>query len=110
MKSGIGTAENATPALFLCSKKLKMLVYFCLFYGQQMDELQLRLKELKESATRYTEVKYWLDRYKTHIQSGESMNTDDAVMLRSLVEKIIVYDEHMEIHLRCGAVMEERYK
>lgn len=79
-------------------------------YGQQMDELQIRLKEIKESATRYAEVKYWLDTYKAHIQSGESMNTDDAVMLRSLVEKIIVYDEHMEIHLRCGAVMEAQYE
>ena len=74
-----------------------------------MDELQLRLKELKESATRYTEVKYWLDRYKAHIQSGKSMNIDDAVMLRSLVEKVIVYDENMEIHLRCGAMMAKKY-
>ena len=78
-------------------------------YGQQMDELQQRLKDLKESATRYAEVKYWLDTYTAHIQSGECMNTDDAVMLRSLVEKIIVYDEYMEIHLRCGAVMEEKW-
>ena len=78
-------------------------------YGQQMDALQLRLKELKESATRYAEVKYWLDTYKAHIQSGECMNTDDTVMLRSLVEKIIVYDEYMEIYLRCGATITEKY-
>lgn len=78
-------------------------------YGQQMDELQERLKALKESATKYAEVKYWLETYKAHIQSGESMDTDDAVMLRSLVEKIIVFDEYMEIHLRCGEVIEEHY-
>jgi hypothetical protein len=78
-------------------------------YGQQMDELQERLKALKESATKYAEVKYWLETYKAHIQSGESMDTDDAVMLRSLVEKIIVFDEYMEIHLRCGEVMEEKW-
>ena len=47
--------------------------------------------------------------HRTDIQSGESMNTDDTVMLRSLVEKIIVYDEHMEIHLRCGAVIGKKY-
>lgn len=74
-----------------------------------MDALQLRLKELKESATRYAEVKYWLEAYKTHIQSGESMNTDDTVMLRSLVDQIVVYDEYMEIHLRCGATITEKY-
>ena len=37
------------------------------------------------------------------------MNIDDVVMLRSLVEKIVVYDEYMEIHLRCEAVIEKPY-
>ena len=38
-----------------------------------------------------------LDAYREHVQSGEKMDTDDAVMIRSLTDKIVVYDDRMEI-------------
>jgi hypothetical protein len=66
-------------------------------YSQQMDTLQERQRELKATAGRYAEVKYWLDPYREHVQSGEKMDTDDAVMIRSLTDKIVVYDDRMEI-------------
>lgn len=66
-------------------------------YSQQMDTLQERQRELKATAGRYAEVKYWLDAYREHVQSGEKMDTDDAVMIRSLTDKIVVYDDRMEI-------------
>ena len=34
IKIGVGTAKNAAPALFLCSKTRKMLVYFLSFFAQ----------------------------------------------------------------------------
>ena len=66
-------------------------------YSQQMDTLQERQRELKATDGRYAEVKYWLDAYREHVQSGEKMDTDDAVMIRSLTDKIVVYDDRMEI-------------
>lgn len=66
-------------------------------YSQQMDTLQERQRELKATAGRYAEVKYWLDAYREHVQSGEKMDTDDAVMMRSLTDKIVVYDDRLEI-------------
>lgn len=50
-------------------------------YSQRMDELQERQRELKATVGRYAEVKYWLDAYREHVQSGEKMDTDDAVMI-----------------------------
>jgi hypothetical protein len=79
-------------------------------YSQQMDALQERQRELKATAGRYAEVKYWLDAYREHVQSGEKMDTDDAVMIRSLTDKIVVYDDRMEIHLRIGEIIEQPYK
>lgn len=76
-------------------------------YSQQMDTLQERQRELKATAGRYAEVKYWLDAYREHVQSGEKMDTDDAVMIRSLTDKIVVYDDRMEIHLRIGEIIEK---
>lgn len=48
-------------------------------YSQQMDTLQERRRELKAMAGRYAEVKYWLDAYREHVQSGEKM--DSAMQL-----------------------------
>ncbi|MBR6527173.1 MAG: hypothetical protein IKT45_04440 [Lachnospiraceae bacterium] len=79
-------------------------------YSQRMDELQERQRELKATAGRYAEVKYWLDAYREHVQSGRKMDTDDVVMIRSLTDKIVVYDDRMEIHLRIGEIIEHPYK
>ena len=79
-------------------------------YSQQMDELQERQRELKATAGRYAEVKYWLDAFKEHVQSGQKMDVSDAVMIRQLTDRVVVYDNRMEIHLRIGEVIEQVYK
>ena len=78
-------------------------------YSQQMDELQARQRELKATAGRFAEVKYWMDVFKEHVHSGEKMDITDAVVLRQLTNRIVVYNDRLEIHLRCGAVIVERY-
>lgn len=80
-----------------------------LTYSQRMTELQDQQKELKATANQYAEVKYWLDTFKEHIASGEAMNTDDAVIMRSMVEKIVVYDNYIVICLCCGVTLEQEY-
>ena len=79
-------------------------------YSQQMDALQERQRELKATAGRYAEVKYWLDAYREHVQSGQKMDVSDTVMIRQLTDRIVVYDDRMEIHLRIGEVVEQVYK
>ena len=78
-------------------------------YSQQMDALQERQRELKATAGRYAEVKYWLDAFKEHVQSGQKMDVSDTVMIRQLTDRIVVYDERMEIHLRMGDIIERNY-
>ena len=78
-------------------------------YSQQMDTLQERQRELKATAGRYAEVKYWLDVYKEHVQSGQKMDVSDTVMIRQLTDRIIVYDDRMEIHLRIGDTLEQKF-
>ena len=76
-------------------------------YSQQMDELQERQRELKATAGRFAEVKYWMDAFKEHVHSGEKMDTTDAVMLRQLTDRIVVYDDRLGIHLRIGGTLEK---
>ena len=79
-------------------------------YSQQMDELQERQRELKATAGRFAEVKYWMDAFKEHVHSGEKMDTTDAVVLRRLTDRIVVYEDRLEIHLRIGGALEQKYK
>ena len=34
----------------------------------------------------------------------------DAVVLRQLTDRIVVYDDRLEIHLRIGGTLEQKYK
>ena len=47
IKIGVGVAENAAPALFLCSKTTKMLVYFCSFYAAAKNEEKVRTERFE---------------------------------------------------------------
>jgi len=77
-------------------------------YSQRMDQLREKQKELKLSIEKYHKARYWLETFKEHHISGEPMNTDDAAIIRSLTDRIVVYDDHLEISLRSGEVVEQR--
>ena len=51
-----------------------------------------------------------MDAFKEHVHSGEKMDTTDAIVLRQLTDRIVVYDDRLEIHLRIGSTVEEKYK
>ena len=50
-----------------------------------------------------------MDAFREHVYSGEMMDTTDAVVLRHLTDRIVVYDDRLEIHLRIGGVIECAY-
>ncbi len=72
------------------------------FYSQRMAYLQDQQKQLKADATRRAEALHWLDSFQQHMVSGEAYNTDETVVMREMVDQIIVYDDRLEIRLRCG--------
>lgn len=76
-------------------------------YSQQMKELDKRQEQLRTAETRYTEVKVWLDTFEEHIMSGDIMSMDDGAILKALVGQIIVGDDGIEIHFKCGVTIEK---
>lgn len=64
---------------------------------------------VRAAAGRFAEVKYWMDAFREHVHSGEKMDTSDAVVLRQLTDRIVVYDDRLEIHLRIGVALEQLY-
>lgn len=53
---------------------------------------------------------YLAGTFKAHINSGDKMDISDAVVLRQLTDRIVVYDDRLEIHLRIGVVLEQKYE
>lgn len=74
-----------------------------------MQELEAQQAELQTTENRYAEVKLWLDCFAEHIQSGAIMNTDDSMIMKQLVEQIIVGDDGIEVHFKCGIVASHEY-
>lgn len=56
-------------------------------YSQRMQELEAQQEEQKSVATRYAEVKAWLDAFEKHISDGTIMAADDSTILKQLVEQ-----------------------
>ena len=78
-------------------------------YSQRMQELEAQQSELQTTENRYAEVKLWLDSFAEHIQSGAIMNADDSMIMKQLVEQIIVGDDGIEVHFKCGIVVSHEY-
>ena len=77
--------------------------------GERIHELEAKREELQNCATRYTEVKAWLNAFRDGMQSGEIMSANDALVMKELVEQIIVHDDHIEVQFKCGASVEQTY-
>lgn len=79
-------------------------------YSQRMQELEAQQEEQKSVATRYAEVKAWLDTFEQHIKDGSIMDADDSTILKQLVEQIIVGTSGIEIQFKCGVSIEKDYE
>lgn len=78
-------------------------------YGQRMQELEAQQAELQTTENRYAEVRLWLDSFTEHIQSGAIMDADDGMIMKQLVEQIIVGEDGIEVHFKCGVIAEHEY-
>lgn len=78
-------------------------------YSERMQALEAQQAELQTTENRYSEVKMWLDSFAEHIQSGAIMNADDSMIMKQLVEQIIVGDDGIEVHFKCGILASHEY-
>ena len=77
--------------------------------SQRMKELEAQQAELQTIATRYSEVKAWLDTFEESVRSGDIMDANDALVMKALVDEIIVNETGIEIHCKCGITIEQEY-
>ncbi len=76
---------------------------------ETMEALEAEQKQMQDTAIKYTEVKMWLENIKESISSETIGNADDAMLMKSLVDNIIVKATGIEIHCKCGVTIEQEY-
>ena len=74
-----------------------------------MKELEAQQAELRSAATRYADVKGWLDAFEQAMQDGSIATASDAALMKTLVERIIVNDDGIEVEFKCGASVQQEY-
>lgn len=77
--------------------------------ARRMEKLEERQKELQSAETRYAEVRLWLNTFAEHVQSGDIMTDQDGSIMRTLVERIIVNDDSIEVCFKCGMSVKQEY-
>ena len=78
-------------------------------YSERMQEREAQQAELQTTENCYAEVKLWLDTFADHIQSGAIMDADDSMVMKQLVEQIIVGEDGIEVHFKCGIVASHEF-
>ena len=78
-------------------------------YTDQMQQLEARRSELQSTSNKYTAVRNWLDTFKETAATGDIYDSDNAAVMKAMVEYIVVHRDRMEIHLKCGVTIEKEY-
>ena len=78
-------------------------------YTSQIEDLQAQQQEYRGIENRYIEVRAWLDAFQKSINGSENATSIDALVMKALVDRIIVYDDHIEVQFKCGAFVEQKY-
>ena len=76
--------------------------------GKRMEELEAQQKDLQAAENRFNEVKAWLDAFRQCV-TNDAISTNDTVLMKALVERIIVWDDHIEVVFKCGGSIEQKY-
>lgn len=78
-------------------------------YAQQMQELEAQRAELQSASNKYTSVQNWLETFKEAAITGNLYDPDNAAVMKAMVEYIVVHQDRVEIHLKCGVETEICY-
>lgn len=90
----------------LSEERYKAEVNSC---AEHLQALEAQRDELQSADTRYAQMRAWLAAFREHIETGDIMNDHDGSIMRSIVERIIVNDDCIEIEFKCGVSIKQEY-
>lgn len=78
-------------------------------FSSRMDALEQERDQLQSIANRYAMAKTWISDFEQYVHAGGIVNIENGVVIRALTDEIVVFDDHMEIHFKCGVVHSREY-
>ena len=78
-------------------------------YTNQMQQLESRRSELQSTSNKYSAFQNWLETFKETAATGDIYDPDNAAVMKSMVEYIVVHRDRLEIHLKCRVTIEKEY-
>lgn len=79
-------------------------------YSQQIQELETQRTELQSRSNKYTAIRNWLATFKEATATGDIYDPDNVAVMKAMVEYIVVYRDSMELHLKCGVIIEKDWR
>lgn len=74
----------------------------------EIDKLQADKEALQTASNRYEDVKNQLEAFRKILKADRM--EENSLLVKSLVEQILVYDDYMEIHFKCGIVAQTEFE
>lgn len=74
----------------------------------EIDKLQADKEALQTASNRYEDVKNQLEAFRKILKADRL--EENSLLVKSLVEQILVYDDYMEIHFKCGIVAQTEFE
>jgi DNA invertase Pin-like site-specific DNA recombinase len=78
-------------------------------YSAAMKAKDNERDKLQDNAMKYAEVKTWLAAFDESISTGRILTANDSAIMHSLIERIVVKDDGIEVYLRCGVCIGQEY-
>lgn len=75
---------------------------------REIDTLEAEKKELQTASNRYEDVKNQLEAFRKILKADRL--EENSLLVKSLVEQILVYDDYMEIYFKCGIVARAEFE
>ena len=77
--------------------------FFLAFWGK----IQVKSHKMRQNGLR--DGHHGCPGARVFVQSGAIMDADDSMIMKQLVEQIIVGDDGIEVHFKCGIVASHEY-
>lgn len=78
-------------------------------YSDAMKEKEQLRDELQDESVKYTEIRTWLEAFDANIKNGKLLTAKDSAIMRTIVERIVVKDDGIEIYLKCGVCVGQEF-
>lgn len=78
-------------------------------YSETMKEKEAIRDQLQDESIKYTEIRTWLEAFDENIRTGNILTAKDSEIMRTIVERIVVKDDGIEVYLKCGVSIGQEF-